>query len=182
MILLLDNYDSFTYNLAQYLGELGCNVEVHRNDKISVEEIARRKPERIVVSPGPCTPQDAGICIELIRRLSGKFPILGVCLGHQAIGSAFGGKVIRAPKLFHGKTSQIHHDGKNIFRQLPDPFTATRYHSLIVEKKSLPHELTINAEPDDGTIMGFRHRRRRIEGVQLHPASDLTESRTQLLH
>jgi anthranilate synthase/aminodeoxychorismate synthase-like glutamine amidotransferase len=121
MILLLDNYDSFTYNLAQYLGELGCQVEVHRNDKITVEEIIRRKPERIVISPGPCTPQEAGISVELVERLAGKFPILGVCLGHQAIGAAFGGKIVRAPKLFHGKTSQIHHDGKNIFRQLPDP-------------------------------------------------------------
>src|SRR5215472_538428 len=133
MILLLDNYDSFTYNLAQYLGELGCQVQVHRNDKISVEEIARRKPERIVISPGPCTPQDAGISIELIRRLSGTVPILGVCLGHQAIGAAFGGKVVRAPKIFHGKTSEIHHDSKGVFRTLPDPFRATRYHSLIVE-------------------------------------------------
>jgi len=127
MILLLDNYDSFTYNLAQYLGELGCDVEVHRNDKITVEEIVRRNPERIVISPGPCTPQEAGISVELVERLAGKFPILGVCLGHQAIGAAFGGKIVRAPKLFHGKTSQIHHDGKNIFSKLPDPFTATRY-------------------------------------------------------
>jgi len=145
MILLLDNYDSFTYNLAQYLGELGCNIEVHRNDKITVEEIARRKPERIVISPGPCTPQQAGISVELIERLAGKFPILGVCLGHQAIAAAFGGRIIRAPKLFHGKTSQIHHDGKNIFRKLPDPLTATRYHSLIVERKSFPRELSITA-------------------------------------
>jgi len=181
MVLLLDNYDSFTYNLAQYLGELGCNVEVHRNDKISVEEIARRKPERIVISPGPCTPQDAGICIDLIRSLAGKFPILGVCLGHQAIGAAFGGKVIRAPKLFHGKTSQIHHDGKSIFRKLDDPFTATRYHSLIVERKSLPRELAITAETDDGIIMGVRHRRHKLEGVQFHPESVLTQSGKQLL-
>jgi len=181
MILLLDNYDSFTYNLAQYLGELGCTVEVHRNDKITVEEIARRKPERIVISPGPCTPQEAGISVELVERLAGKFPILGVCLGHQAIGVAFGGKIVRAPKLFHGKTSQIHHDHKNIFRQLPDPFTATRYHSLIVEKKSLPRELTITAETDDGIIMGLRHRRHKIEGVQFHPESVLTESGKQLL-
>src|SRR5882762_5491733 len=181
MVLLLDNYDSFTYNLAQYLGELGCNVEVHRNDKISVEEIARRKPESIVISPGPCTPQDAGICIDLIRRLAGKFPILGVCLGHQAIGAAFGGKVIRAPKIFHGKTSQIHHDGKNIFRKLADPFTATRYHSLIVERKSLPRELTITAETEDGTIMGVRHRRYKLEGVQFHPESVLSQSGKQLL-
>jgi para-aminobenzoate synthetase component 2 len=181
MILLLDNYDSFTYNLAQYLGELGCTVEVHRNDKITVDEIVRRKPERIVISPGPCTPQEAGISVELVERLAGKFPILGVCLGHQAIGAAFGGKIVRAPKLFHGKTSQIHHDGKNNFRKLPDPFTATRYHSLIVEKKSLPRELMITAETDDGIIMGLRHRRHIIEGVQFHPESVLTESGKQLL-
>ena len=181
MILLLDNYDSFTYNLAQYLGELGCEVEVHRNDKISVEEIARRKPERIVISPGPCTPQEAGISIELIQRLAGKFPILGVCLGHQALGAAFGGKVIRAPKLFHGKTSEIHHDNKGVFRKLPEPFTATRYHSLIVERKSLPRELTITAETSDGIIMGVRHRKHKLEGVQFHPESVLTDSGKQLL-
>jgi len=181
MILLLDNYDSFTYNLAQYLGEMGCQVEVHRNDKISVEEIARRKPERIVISPGPCTPQEAGISVELIERLAGKFPILGVCLGHQAMGVAFGGKIIRAPKLFHGKTSEIHHDSKGVFRKLPEPFTATRYHSLIVERKSLPHELAITAETDDGIIMGLRHRRYKIEGVQFHPESVLTTSGKQLL-
>jgi anthranilate synthase/aminodeoxychorismate synthase-like glutamine amidotransferase len=181
MILLLDNYDSFTYNLAQYLGELGCSVEVHRNDKISVDEIARRKPERIVISPGPCTPQEAGICVELVERLAGKIPILGVCLGNQAIGVAFGGKIVRAPKLFHGKTSAIHHDGKNIFRKLADPFIATRYHSLIVERKSLPRELAITAETGDGIIMGLRHRRYKIEGVQFHPESVLTESGKQLL-
>ncbi len=181
MILLLDNYDSFTYNLAQYLGELGCDVEVHRNDKISVEEIARRKPEKIVISPGPCTPQEAGICVELVRRLAGKFPILGVCLGHQAIGVAFGGKIIRAPKLFHGKTSEIHHDRKGVFQKLPNPFTATRYHSLIVERKSLPRQLAITAETSDGIIMGFRHRRFPVEGVQFHPESVLTQSGKQLL-
>ncbi len=181
MILLLDNYDSFTYNLAQYLGELGCDVEVHRNDKISVEEIARRKPEKIVISPGPCTPQEAGICVELVRRLAGKFPILGVCLGHQAIGVAFGGKIIRAPKLFHGKTSEIYHNRKGVFQKLPDPFTATRYHSLIVERKSLPRELAITAETSDGIIMGFRHRKFPVEGVQFHPESVLTQSGKQLL-
>ena len=181
MILLLDNYDSFTYNLAQYLGELGCTVEVHRNDKISVEEIARRKPERIVISPGPCTPQDAGISVELIQKLAGKFPILGVCLGHQAIGAAFGGKIVRAPKLFHGKTSEIQHDRKRIFRDLPNPFVATRYHSLIVERKSLPKELQVTAETHDGTIMGLRHRRHAVEGVQFHPESVLTESGKKLL-
>ncbi len=181
MILLLDNYDSFTYNLAQYLGELGCQVEVHRNDKITVEEIARRKPDRIVISPGPCTPQEAGISVELIERLAGKFPILGVCLGHQAIGAAFGGKIKRAAKLFHGKTSEIHHDGKGVFQGLAKNFTATRYHSLIVERESLPRELIITAETDDGIIMGLRHRRHKIEGVQFHPESVLTESGKQLL-
>jgi anthranilate synthase/aminodeoxychorismate synthase-like glutamine amidotransferase len=181
MILLLDNYDSFTYNLAQYLGELGCAVEVHRNDKISVEQIARRKPEKIVISPGPCTPQEAGISVELIQKLAGKFPILGVCLGHQAIGAAFGGKIVRAPKLFHGKTSEIEHDGKGVFRGLPDPFVATRYHSLIVERKSLPRQLTVTAETSDGTIMGLRHRKHPIEGVQFHPESVLTESGKKLL-
>lgn len=181
MILLLDNYDSFTYNLAQYLGELGCTLEVHRNDKISVEEIVRRKPERIVISPGPCTPQEAGISVELIEKLAGKFLILGVCLGHQAIGAAFGGRIVRAPKLFHGKTSEIEHDGKGIFRSVPNPLTATRYHSLIVERKSLPRELQISAETGDGIIMGLRHRKYKVEGVQFHPESVLTESGTQIL-
>jgi len=170
MILLLDNYDSFTYNLAQYLGELGCDVEVHRNDKISVEEIARRKPERIVISPGPCTPQDAGISIELIQRLAGKFPILGVCLGHQAMGAAFGGKIIRAPKLFHGKTSEIQHDGKGVFMGIASPFTVARYHSLVVERAGLPDQLEISAQTeDDGTVMALRHRQFPIHGVQFHP-------------
>ena len=181
MILLLDNYDSFTYNLAQYLGELGCQVEVHRNDRISVEQIAQRKPERIVISPGPCTPQEAGISVELIQKLAGKFPILGVCLGHQAIGAAFGGKIIRAPKLFHGKTSEIQHEGTGIFSGLPNPFTATRYHSLIVERKSLPRELSVNAETRDGIIMGMQHKRHKLVGVQFHPESVLTESGKQLL-
>ena len=181
MILLLDNYDSFTYNLAQYLGELGCTVEVHRNDKISVEHVAQRKPERIVISPGPCTPQEAGVSVELVQKLAGKIPILGVCLGHQAIGAAFGGNIVRAPKLFHGKTSQIEHDGKGIFRDLPNPFVATRYHSLIVERKSLPKELVVTAETNDGIIMGVRHRHYPLEGVQFHPESVLTESGKQLL-
>jgi para-aminobenzoate synthetase component 2 len=181
VILLLDNYDSFTYNLAQYLGELGCQIEVHRNDKISVDEVARRKPEKIVISPGPCTPREAGISVELIERLAGKIPILGVCLGHQALGAAFGGKVVRAPQLFHGKTSEIEHDGKGIFRKLPNPFTATRYHSLIVERKSLPRVLEISAQTHDGIIMGLRHRKFRAEGVQFHPESVLTESGKQLL-
>jgi len=181
VILLLDNYDSFTYNLAQYLGELGCQVQVHRNDKISVEDILRRKAEKIVISPGPCTPQDAGICIELIQKLAGKIPILGVCLGHQAMGAAFGGNIIRAPKLFHGKTSEIEHDGKGIFRKLANPFTATRYHSLIVERKSLPRELTITAQTHDGIIMGMRHKRYLLEGVQFHPESVLTVPGKELL-
>jgi len=181
VILLLDNYDSFTYNLAQYLGELGCRVEVHRNDRISVEQIAQRNPERIVISPGPCTPQEAGICVELVQKLAGKIPILGVCLGHQAIGAAFGGKIIRAPKLFHGKTSQIRHDGSGVFRGLPNPFVATRYHSLIVERKSLPAKLQVTAETDNGIIMGMQHRDYPLMGVQFHPESVLTESGKQLL-
>jgi anthranilate synthase/aminodeoxychorismate synthase-like glutamine amidotransferase len=181
VILLLDNYDSFTYNLAQYLGELGCTLEVHRNDKISVEQIVHLKPEKIVISPGPCTPQEAGISVELVEELAEKFPILGVCLGHQAIGAAFGAKIIRAPKLFHGKTSEIEHDGKGIFHSLPNPFTATRYHSLIVERKSLPHELEVSAETKDGVIMGLRHRRYKVDGVQFHPESVLTESGKHLL-
>jgi len=181
VILLLDNYDSFTYNLAQYLGELGCALEVHRNDRISVEEIVRRNPERIVISPGPCTPQEAGISVELIQKLAGKFPILGVCLGHQAIGAAFGGKIVRAPKLFHGKTSEIEHDGKGVFRSVPNPLTATRYHSLIVERKSLPRELQVSAETQGGIIMGVRHRKYKIEGVQFHPESVLTASGKQIL-
>ena len=181
MILVLDNYDSFTYNLAQYLGEMGCQLEVHRNDKISVEEIARRKPERIVISPGPCTPHEAGISVELIEKLAGKFPILGVCLGHQAIGAAFGGKIIRAPKLFHGKTSEVKHDGKGIYKKLPNPIVATRYHSLIVERESLPKELVITAETADGIIMGLRHREYKVEGVQFHPESVLTNCGKMLL-
>ena len=181
MILLLDNYDSFTYNLAQYLGELGCRVEVHRNDRISVEQIARRKPERIVISPGPCTPQEAGISVEMVQELAGKIPILGDCLGHQAIGAAFGGKIIRAPKLFHGKTSQIRHDGSGVFRGLPNPFTATRYHSLIVERKSLPADLQVTAETDDDIIMGMQHKHYPLMGVQFHPESVLTDSGKQLL-
>ncbi|MBZ5701886.1 MAG: aminodeoxychorismate/anthranilate synthase component II [Acidobacteriia bacterium] len=181
MILLLDNYDSFTYNLAQYLGELGCDVAVRRNDKITVDQVERLNPERVVISPGPCTPQQAGISIPLIQRLAGKLPILGVCLGHQAIGAAFGAKIVRAPALFHGKTSEIFHDGKGVFRHLPSPFTATRYHSLIVERKSLPRVLHISAETRDGIIMGLRHRKFPIEGVQFHPESVLTESGKQLL-
>jgi anthranilate synthase/aminodeoxychorismate synthase-like glutamine amidotransferase len=181
VILVLDNYDSFTYNLAQYLGELGCTLEVHRNDKISVEQIVRLKPEKIVISPGPCRPEEAGISVELVQRLAQTFPILGVCLGHQAIGAAFGAKIIRAPKLFHGKTSAIEHDGRGIFESLPNPFTATRYHSLIVDRKSLPKELEVSAETSDGVIMGLRHREYPLDGVQFHPESVLTDSGKQLL-
>ncbi len=181
MILLLDNYDSFTYNLAQYLGQLGQTLEVRRNDQMTLDEIESLAPERIVISPGPGTPQNAGITIALIRRFAGEIPILGVCLGHQAIGHAFGGRVIRAPQLFHGKTSEIRHDGKTIFRGLPQPFTATRYHSLIVERKSLPKELEISAESGDGLIMGLRHRKLLVEGVQFHPESVLTDAGMPLL-
>ena len=186
MILLLDNYDSFTYNLAQYLGQLGQTLEVRRNDQITLDEIAMLEPERIVISPGPGTPQRAGISVELIRRFAGEIPILGVCLGHQAIGHAFGGRVVRAAELMHGKTSEITHDGKTIFRKLAQPFTATRYHSLIVERKSLPRELEVSAETG-GVIMGLRLRKSRrggsapLEGVQFHPESVLTEAGMQIL-
>jgi anthranilate synthase/aminodeoxychorismate synthase-like glutamine amidotransferase len=181
MLLLLDNYDSFTYNLAQYLGQMGQTLEVRRNDKISLEEIEDLAPERIVISPGPCTPKEAGISEPLVERFARKIPILGVCLGHQAIGEAFGGRVVRAAKIMHGKTSEIHHDGKTIFSGLPQGFRATRYHSLIVERKSLPKELEISAETEDGTIMGLRHRKLRVEGVQFHPESVLTEGGFRLL-
>jgi anthranilate synthase/aminodeoxychorismate synthase-like glutamine amidotransferase len=180
MILLLDNYDSFTYNLAQFLGQLGGKLEVHRNDQITVDQIAAMKPERIVISPGPGTPDDSGICLDVIREFSGKIPILGVCLGHQAIGQVFGGKVIRAPQIMHGKTSRIHHDDRTIFKALPQDFVATRYHSLIVEEKSFPAELEISARTD-GIIMGLRHRTMRVEGVQFHPESVLTQTGMQLL-
>jgi para-aminobenzoate synthetase component 2 len=180
MILLIDNYDSFTYNLAQFLGQLGETLEVRRNDQITLDQIAAKKPERIVISPGPGEPQNAGICIDVIREFTGKIPILGVCLGHQAIGHAFGGKVVRAPALMHGKTSRIHHDSKTIFRKLPQDFVATRYHSLIVQKKGLPRELEISAETD-GLIMGLRHRKLPLEGVQFHPESVLTEVGMQML-
>jgi anthranilate synthase/aminodeoxychorismate synthase-like glutamine amidotransferase len=181
MILLLDNYDSFTYNLAQYLGQMGQTLVVRRNDQITLDEIADLAPERIVISPGPGTPKQAGISIPIVKRFAGKIPILGVCLGHQAIGDAFGGRVIRAAKIMHGKTSEIHHDGKTIFRDLPQDFSATRYHSLIVERKSLPAELEISAETEDGTIMGLRHRKMKIEGVQFHPESVLTDTGYRLL-
>ncbi len=185
MIFVLDNYDSFTYNLVQYLGELGEEVVVRRNDQITVNEIEELHPDRIVISPGPCTPQDAGISIELIRHFAGRLPVLGVCLGHQAIGEAFGGKVVRAGTLMHGKTSSIQHDGKSIFRDIPSPMTATRYHSLIVEEKELPDELEISATCHDRdgkrVIMGLRHRKFPVEGVQFHPESVLTEHGKQMV-
>jgi para-aminobenzoate synthetase component 2 len=181
MILLIDNYDSFTYNLAQFLGQLGVTLEVRRNDQISIEEIGRMAPERIVISPGPGVPRRAGVTIPVVREFAGRIPILGVCLGHQAIGEAFGGRVIRAKVLMHGKTSAIRHDGKTIFRGLPQGFAATRYHSLIVERKSLPRTLEISAETDNGTIMGLRHREMKVEGVQFHPESVLTEVGLHLL-
>jgi anthranilate synthase/aminodeoxychorismate synthase-like glutamine amidotransferase len=181
MILLLDNYDSFTYNLAQYLGQMGQELEVRRNDQITLAEIEQRRPERIVISPGPCTPHEAGISIELIQKFAGEIPILGVCLGHQAIGAAFGGRVIRAQQIMHGKTSKIHHDQKTIFRELPQDFEATRYHSLIVERKTLPDALEVSAETADGTIMGLRHRKLRVEGVQFHPESVLTDAGFRLM-
>ncbi len=185
MVFVLDNYDSFTYNLVQYLGELGAQVEVRRNDEVTLEKIEAMHPERIVVSPGPCTPQEAGISIELIRHFAGKVPLLGVCLGHQAIGAAFGGKVVRAKNLMHGKTSQVEHDGKTIFRDLSSPMTATRYHSLIVEEKDLPAELEVSAwtSDKDGTrvIMGLRHKKFAVEGVQFHPESVLTNEGKRLV-
>lgn len=181
MLLMIDNYDSFTYNLVQYLGELGQDLKVFRNDKITVREIEARGPERIVISPGPCTPKEAGISIEVIRHFAGKVPILGVCLGHQSIGEAFGGDVIRAPYLMHGKTSLIHHDGKTIFEGLPNPFEATRYHSLIIKRRTLPSVLEISAWTDDGIIMGVRHKDFVIEGVQFHPESILTAVGKDLL-
>jgi anthranilate synthase/aminodeoxychorismate synthase-like glutamine amidotransferase len=185
MVFVLDNYDSFTYNLVQYLGEQGAKVEVHRNDELTVEQVAALRPERILLSPGPCTPSQAGILVPLIRHMAGKVPIFGVCLGHQAIGEAFGGKVVRAPRLMHGKTSSVEHDGKGIFAGLSSPLTCTRYHSLIVEETSLPAELMVTARtPENGggsIIMGLRHRSLPIEGVQFHPESILTEGGRQMI-
>jgi anthranilate synthase/aminodeoxychorismate synthase-like glutamine amidotransferase len=182
MILVIDNYDSFTYNLVQYLGELKQKVRVARNDEISVEEIARLAPSHILVSPGPCTPKEAGVSVDVIKAFGGKVPLFGVCLGHQSLGYAFGGRVIRAKKLMHGKTSRITHDGKGVFRGLKNPFTATRYHSLAVERKSLPKDFIVSATSEDGEIMGLRHRRLpALEGVQFHPESILTEGGIALL-
>jgi anthranilate synthase/aminodeoxychorismate synthase-like glutamine amidotransferase len=182
MLLVIDNYDSFTYNLVQYLGELGETVEVRRNDRVTLQAIeSELRPERIVISPGPGTPDTAGITLQVIEQFAGKIPLLGVCLGHQAIGQAFGGRVIRAPELMHGKASEVHHDGKTIFRGLGEPFLAGRYHSLIVEKDSLPSSLEISASTVDGIIMGLRHRELKVEGVQFHPESILTSEGKQLL-
>ena len=185
MVFVLDNYDSFTYNLVQYLGELGAEVEVRRNDQVSIAEIEALRPERIVISPGPCTPADAGISVELIRHFAGKVPVLGVCLRHQAIGEAFGGKVVRAKNIMHGKTSRVEHDGKTIFKGLESPMTATRYHSLIVADDQLPPELEVSAHTveRDGTqvIMGLRHRKFPVEGVQFHPESVLTDEGKKLV-
>jgi anthranilate synthase/aminodeoxychorismate synthase-like glutamine amidotransferase len=181
VIFILDNYDSFTYNLVQYMGELGAELVVHRNDQITCDEIEALAPERIVISPGPCTPDVAGISLEMVKRFAGKVPILGVCLGHQSIGQAFGGLVSRAPYIMHGKTSQIHHDGAGVYAGLPNPFTATRYHSLIVERASVPDCLQIVAETEDGLVMGLRHRHMPVEGMQFHPESILTREGKRLL-
>ena len=181
MILMIDNYDSFTYNLVQYLGEMGEELQVYRNDKISVEEIERLKSDRIVISPGPGTPKQAGVSVEVVRHFAGKAPILGVCLGHQSVGYAFGANIVQADRLMHGKTSMIHHDGKGVFRGLPNPFEATRYHSLVIERSSLPSCLEITAETDTGEIMGVRHKEFVVEGVQFHPESILTQNGKDLL-
>ncbi|HEY8670807.1 MAG TPA: aminodeoxychorismate/anthranilate synthase component II [Terriglobales bacterium] len=185
MVFVLDNYDSFTYNLVQYLGEMGEEVAVYRNDQVTIEEVEAMRPERILISPGPCTPQEAGISIDIFRHFSGKLPILGVCLGHQALGAAFGGKIVRAPHLMHGKTSQVTHDGRTLFKDLESPFTATRYHSLIVQPQNLPDELEVSAftTESDGsrTIMGLRHKKFPVEGVQFHPESVLTGEGKKLI-
>jgi anthranilate synthase/aminodeoxychorismate synthase-like glutamine amidotransferase len=181
MLLMIDNYDSFTYNLVQYFGELGQDLKVYRNNKITIAEIEKMQPDRIVVSPGPCTPREAGISIEVIRRFTGRVPVLGVCLGHQAIGDAFGGDVVRAPYLMHGKTSMIHHDGKTLFAGLPNPFEATRYHSLIIKRETMPAVLEVTAWTEDGIVMGVRHRQHKLEGVQFHPESILTRAGKDLL-
>jgi para-aminobenzoate synthetase component 2 len=174
MLLMIDNYDSFTYNLVQYLGELGEELVVYRNDKITLDEIEELQPDRMVVSPGPCTPKEAGVSVEAIRRFAGKFPILGVCLGHQSVGAAFGAKIVGANRLMHGKTSEIRHDGKTVFANLANPFMATRYHSLVIQRETLSEEFEITAESEDGEIMGIRHKGMPLEGVQFHPESILT--------
>jgi len=181
MLLMIDNYDSFTYNLVQYFGELGQDVHVYRNDKITIEEMEALRPQQLVVSPGPCTPNEAGISVDAIRHFSGRLPVLGVCLGHQSLAVAFGGEVVRADRLMHGKTSMIHHDGKTVFRDLPNPFEATRYHSLLVNRASVPECLEVSAETAEGEIMGLRHRTLGVEGVQFHPESILTAAGKDLL-
>ncbi len=181
MILMIDNFDSFTYNLVQYLGEMGHELVVKRNDEISLDEIADMKPDQIIISPGPCSPNEAGVSVETVRRFAGEIPILGVCLGHQSIGQAFGGRIVRAERLMHGKTSPVQHDGKTIFENMPDPFDATRYHSLVIERASLPDCLEISAETPDGEIMGVRHKELPLEGVQFHPESILTQDGKTLL-
>ncbi|MBA3061153.1 MAG: aminodeoxychorismate/anthranilate synthase component II [Nitrospirae bacterium] len=181
MLLMIDNYDSFTYNLVQYLGELGEDIKVFRNDRVTIKDIEELNPERIVISPGPCTPKEAGVSVDVIKYLAGKIPILGVCLGHQAIGAAFGGDIIRAPRLMHGKTSMIYHDGKTIYEGLPNPFEATRYHSLTIKKETLPSCLEITAWTDQDEIMGVRHKEFIVEGVQFHPESILTKVGKTLL-
>ena len=181
MILMIDNYDSFTYNLVQYLGELGPDIQVYRNDKIALEEIEQLKPEKIVISPGPCTPDKAGISVDLVKNFAGKIPLLGVCLGHQSVGAAYGGEIIKAGRIMHGKVSKISHDGKNLFAGLPNPFEATRYHSLVLNRKSLPDCFEITAESEDGEIMGIRHKELFVEGVQFHPESILTVRGKDLL-
>ena len=181
MILMIDNYDSFTYNLVQYLGELGADVQVYRNDALTLEQIAAWKPERIVISPGPCTPSEAGICVPLVKRFASEIPILGVCLGHQAIGQAFGGRIVRAARVMHGKLSQVTHRGDGVFHGLQSPLTATRYHSLVIERASVPSCLEVTAESEDGEIMGVRHRELAVEGVQFHPEAILTQQGHELL-
>jgi anthranilate synthase component 2 len=181
MLLMIDNYDSFTYNLVQYLGELGADVHVYRNDALTLEQVAAWEPEKIVVSPGPCAPDQAGISVPLIRRFAGRIPILGVCLGHQAIGQAFGGAIVRAQRVMHGKVSSVTHDGRGVFSGLPSPFTATRYHSLAIEPSTMPACLTVTATADDGEVMGVRHRDWPVEGVQFHPEAILTEHGHALL-
>jgi anthranilate synthase component II len=181
MLLMIDNYDSFTYNLVQYLGELGEDVRVYRNDQITVEEIAQLRPGHIVISPGPCTPNEAGVSVDAVKHFGGKIPLLGVCLGHQGIGQAYGGRIVHAKRIMHGKTSMIHHTGEGVFADLPNPFEATRYHSLVIERESLPECLELTAWTDDGEIMGVRHKDFAVAGVQFHPESILTEHGHQLL-
>ena len=181
MLLMIDNYDSFTYNLVQYLGELGADVHVHRNDALTLEQVAAWAPEKIVISPGPCTPDQAGISVPLVRRFAGSIPILGVCLGHQAIGEAFGGRIVRAQRVMHGKVSAVTHDGHGVFTGVPSPLTATRYHSLAIERRTMPACLAITATSEDGEVMGVRHREWSVEGVQFHPEAILTEHGMRLL-